>query len=58
MEDPHEVPKVVQQVAKVTVYEARSDVPAIIDPGQRVQGQLHRDHLWDIIPVRCHCRGY
>jgi hypothetical protein len=29
MEDPHEVPEVVQRVAKVAVYEAGSDDPAM-----------------------------
>jgi hypothetical protein len=38
MEDPYEMPEVVQRVAKVAVYEPGTDFPAIIDPGQRVQG--------------------
>ncbi len=58
MEDPHEMPEVVLLVAKVAVYEPGSDVHAIIDPGQRVQGQLHRVPLRDNMPGSCHRRAY
>ena len=53
MDDADEqVPEVAVRVAPVAVQEAEGDVAGVMDPGRRVQGQLRRDQLRDMLGAR------